>query len=91
VRPPPRERDGLAGDQQQCQPQWVQLIPVRQQRQDVDGRQGDRDAAVLQAFLTALRQRGNPGRQPVRNGADARRQALHVPIVRSPGPAADRP
>src|SRR5262249_52448399 len=55
------------------------LVAERQHGDDVDDRERDREAGVLQPFLARLRQRGHPRRQP-------RNLAVHVPIVRSAPP-----
>ena len=61
--PAPGQRNALGGDQHEGQPQRVQLCPVRQQRDHVDGGERDPEASVLDPLLAPLRQRGHPRRQ----------------------------
>ena len=48
------------------QPQRMQLGPVRQQGNDVDGGERDAERDVLDPFLAARRKRRHPGHQPLR-------------------------
>ena len=90
-RPAPDERDALGGDQHEGEPQRVQLGPVRQQRDHVDGGERDRENQVLDPLLPPLRQRGHPRRELLREPGHPRRQPLHDPMVRPGAAAADRP
>ena len=75
----------------QGEPQRVQLRPVRQQRDHVDGRERDRENQILDPLLAPLRQRGHPRRELLREPGHPRRQPLHDPMVRPGAAAADRP
>ena len=87
----PDERDALGGDQHQGEPQRVQLRPVRQQRDHVDGGERDREDQILDPLLPPQRQGGHPRRELLREPGDPRGQRLHDPMVWPGRAAADRP
>ncbi len=67
----------------------MQLRPVRQDRDDVDGGEHDREAGVLELFLAAFGQRGEAVRQPAAGRGHPSGGRCHVLIVKSAGRLAE--
>ena len=92
-RPEPAEgqREGLASGEHQGQPQRMQPVPVRQQRDHVDHGQRHAESGVLDQLLIPRRERGQPRRQRLRKPGQPDRYPVHEPMVRCSARPGDPP